>query len=174
MKSPRGRMKLNRYRTNSRKSGKKIRLILVFEFALISVLVIILLFSLNPFQSTNPLASIATIGENVVGAWQYDGENAQGNLVFYNGYEPVTIPADSKTFAADGEFVVIESHTPNSITYESTLEAELFNPLSVTSIILILLLIMTLPFILVRLSHRVGRKKGKGSKRFVAHSRRRA
>lgn len=133
------------YRHNNN-SKKKVSVLLFLFIISISLLISILLFSMNPFQTLSLTTSEATIGENVIGSWQYNGLNSQGQLSFYNGYEPAYIPANSKKFSADGEFVLIISHTPDTLTYESAFDAEIFNKKSIISVISILLFIMILPF----------------------------
>lgn len=163
-----GRIELKTYRVRARGNNKAAKITLLLAFVLLPLFFLTLLFfSVNPFQTGNPLASEATIGQNVVGSWQYNGENG-GKLVFYNGYDSVSIPADSKAFAADGEYIRIESHTPDTITYESALDAELINPLSLTIGVLFLLFLMALPLVVLQLNQKTRRKRPAKTRPFTA------
>lgn len=72
---------------------------------------------LVPFDTLNPLWTQATVGQTVLGNWRYGGQDPEGYLEFYNGSHTNLIPPNSHLFAADGNFVVLERHSPNSITY---------------------------------------------------------
>ncbi len=132
-------------------------------FAVIALVIFLIantIFALNPFQTGNPLNSEVTVGERVIGDWQYNGENQQGQLVFYNGYQTVTMPGNSKTFAADGEYVNIVSHTHDTLTYETALNSELISFKSIAAIIILLALLITLPFMINRFNNRSGQRQG--------------
>jgi len=169
-----GQMKVNSFSPRKRASDKRMNIIIPIALALFLLFAFTMLISINPFQTGNPLASEATIGENVIGSWQYDGENAEGKIVFYNGYESVAIPADSKTFAANGEFVVIDAHTPDTITYESAIDSQLLNPLSLTAVVLILLFFFAVPFGVMRANRRIGMKRARRAHPFHVRPRKRA
>ncbi len=117
--------------------------------------------SLNPFETGNPLATEATIGQTVIAPWQYDGTDNNGNLLFFNGYETTRIPAKAKRFSADGQFVNIESHTADTITYEPALDAQLFNPVSIVLGILVITSLLALPFVLGTFSRNLGKRTWK-------------
>ncbi|MCL6516838.1 hypothetical protein [Alicyclobacillus sp.] len=72
---------------------------------------------LLPLTSANPLYHEVTIGEPVIGEWKYGGLDEEGYLKFYNGGQTVLLPPNERLFDADGRFVVIEGHTPSSLTY---------------------------------------------------------
>jgi hypothetical protein len=72
---------------------------------------------LLPLTSANPLYHEVTIGEPVIGEWRYGGQDEEGYLKFYNGGQTVLLPPTERLFDADGRFVVIEGHTPSSLTY---------------------------------------------------------
>jgi hypothetical protein len=76
-----------------------------------------------PFRSANPLWQEVTIGQPVIDGWAYGGEDAEGYLKFYNQSETVLLPPSSHMFDADGKFVVIEGHTPSTLTYAEPYEA---------------------------------------------------
>ncbi len=72
---------------------------------------------LIPFDSMNPLWSEVTIGQVVLGNWRYGGEDAEGYLKFYNASQTVLLPPNAHLFGAGGRFVVLEQHSPTSLTY---------------------------------------------------------
>ena len=76
-----------------------------------------------PFQSANPLWREVTIGQPVIDHWQYGGQDEEGYLKFYDGGQTVLIPPDARMFDANGKFVVLEGHTPSSLTFAQPLEA---------------------------------------------------
>jgi hypothetical protein len=72
---------------------------------------------LIPYDSVNPLWTEVTIGQTVLGNWRYGGQDAEGYLKFYNDAYSIVLPPDSHLFAAGGRFVVLEQHSPTSLTY---------------------------------------------------------
>ncbi|MCL6594156.1 MAG: hypothetical protein K6T31_09295 [Alicyclobacillus sp.] len=70
-----------------------------------------------PFHTLNPLWHEATVGETVIQQWRYGGVDEEGYLKFYNQGQTVLLPPEERVFDADGQFVVLEGHTPNSVTY---------------------------------------------------------
>ena len=94
-----------------------------------------LFIAVNPFQSANPFLREATIGQSVLGDWRYGGANSLGEMKFFDAYQSVTLPRDATTFAADGEFVAIDGHTPSTITFEPAVESEMFGPTVVLAIV---------------------------------------
>ncbi|MDP9729194.1 hypothetical protein FY534_02390 [Alicyclobacillus sp. TC] len=78
-----------------------------------------------PFESRNPLYQEVTIGEPVIAEWVYNGVDEEGYLRFFNRLDDQTVvlPPDSHLFGADGRFVVLEHHTPTSLTYAEPIEA---------------------------------------------------
>jgi hypothetical protein len=74
--------------------------------------------ALLPFYSWNPFVNKITIGQDVIGKWQYGGVDDQGRMQFYNGFQTVKIPGTSPTFDAEGSYVVIKDHTPNTLTIQ--------------------------------------------------------
>jgi hypothetical protein len=72
---------------------------------------------LVPFDNLNPLWSEATIGQTVLDNWRYGGQDAEGYLKFYNDSQTVLLPPNAHLFDANGRFIVLEQHTPSSITY---------------------------------------------------------
>jgi hypothetical protein len=74
--------------------------------------------ALLPFYTWNPFVNKITIGEDVIGKWQYGGVDDQGRMQFYNGFQTVKIPGGSPTFDAEGSYVVIKDHTPNTLTIQ--------------------------------------------------------
>lgn len=137
---------------------------LILAIALVIFLIANTIFALNPFQTGNPLMSEVTVGERVIGDWQYNGENQQGQLVFYNGYQSVIMPGNSKTFAADGEYVNIISHTHDTLTYETALNSELINIKSIAAVLLLFLLLIMMPFVINRYNRRT-RQRSASTKR---------
>lgn len=78
---------------------------------------------LVPFDSINPLWQEATIGQTVLGDWRYAGQDAEGFLKFYNSEQTVLLPPNAHLFDANGRFIVLEQHTPSSITFASPVNA---------------------------------------------------
>lgn len=79
-----------------------------------------------PFVSANPLWTQVTIGQPVIGKWMYGGVDEEGYLKFYNSSTaspPILLPPNSHLFDADGKFVILEGHTPSSLTYAQPYEA---------------------------------------------------
>ncbi|RIV24253.1 hypothetical protein D2Q93_07365 [Alicyclobacillaceae bacterium I2511] len=70
-----------------------------------------------PYASWNPLWNQVTVGQSVIGPWNYGGLNEQGYLRFYSGFQVVLLPPTAKLFDANGHFVILEGHTPGSLTY---------------------------------------------------------
>ena len=76
-----------------------------------------------PFQSANPLWHQVTTGETVINDWKYEGQDEEGYMKFYNQGQTNLLPPNARTFDADGKFVVIEGHTPSTLTYALPYEA---------------------------------------------------
>ncbi|WAH41594.1 hypothetical protein NZD89_25705 [Alicyclobacillus fastidiosus] len=78
-----------------------------------------------PYVARNPMYHEVTIGEPVIDKWNYDGEDEEGYLKFYNtsSDQVAVLPPTSKLFGADGKFVVIERADSGSLTYASPLES---------------------------------------------------
>ncbi|MFB5189916.1 hypothetical protein [Alicyclobacillus fastidiosus] len=70
-----------------------------------------------PFNSVNPLWKDVTVGENVIDDWKYDGYDEEGYLRFYNHGQIHLLPPSAHLLALDGQFVVIEESSPNSLTF---------------------------------------------------------
>ena len=94
--------------------------------------------SIDPFQTVNPFLREVTIGQSVIGDWRYGGADASGSMKFYDAYQYITIPGNSPTFAADGEFVSIEGHSPSTLTFEPPYESEVLGPASYIWILFVL------------------------------------
>lgn len=78
-----------------------------------------------PFVARNPLYHEVNFGQTVIGDWEYEGEDPEGYLQFYNpktGSHPI-LPPQSKLFGADGKWVVIEHADAASLTYAEPLES---------------------------------------------------
>lgn len=123
------RTRHSRYKVRMRRGkGKRdIRtvLLVVFILAAVASFFIWLFVVIDPFQPANPFLREVTIGESVIDQWQYSGFS-NGSLHFYNGYNTISLPAESTTFAADGQFVTIDGYTPSTITFEPSYESETF------------------------------------------------
>lgn len=80
---------------------------------------------LMPYVARNPMYHEVTIGEPVIDTWDYDGEDEEGYLKFYNtsSHDDALLPPTSKLFGADGKFVVIERADAGSLTYAEPLES---------------------------------------------------
>ena len=100
--------------------------------------------SVNPFQPANPFLRQVTIGQSVIGDWRYGGADPNGAMKFYDAYQYVTIPANSPKFAADGEFVTLDGHTPSTLTFEPAYESEIIGPASYLWIILAVAAVLAL------------------------------
>lgn len=113
-----------RIRKNSPPRG-----ILIVSSSVILILILMLAIyqldrTLVPFRSENPLWHEVTVNQPVLDGWVYAGEDEEGYLKFSKQGEPTNIlPANSRLLALDGNFVVIESHTPNSLTYAEPFDA---------------------------------------------------
>ncbi|GMA60086.1 hypothetical protein NZD89_10940 [Alicyclobacillus fastidiosus] len=70
-----------------------------------------------PFNSVNPLWKDVTVGETVIDDWQYEGYDEEGYLRFYNHGQTHLLPPSDHLLALDGQFVVIEESSPNSLTF---------------------------------------------------------
>ncbi|MCF8563860.1 hypothetical protein LLE49_03780 [Alicyclobacillus tolerans] len=76
-----------------------------------------------PFHTVNPLYQEATVGQPVIDGWMYGGQDEEGYLRFYNQGQTIVIPPSSHTFDANGQFVVIEKFTPNSLVFAQPYDA---------------------------------------------------
>ncbi|OFW77163.1 MAG: hypothetical protein A2201_04155 [Alicyclobacillus sp. RIFOXYA1_FULL_53_8] len=76
-----------------------------------------------PLQSLNPLWHEVTIGEPVIDSWLYGGRDEEGYLRFYDQAQTIVVPPTAHTFAADGQFVVIEEFSSSSLTFAEPFEA---------------------------------------------------
>lgn len=98
-----------------RRTGRRLGLVFMLSLGLLG------LFELYrwivPFDTLNPLWVEATIGQPIIDNWRYGGQDAEGYLKFYDANQTVLLPPDSHLFDANGWFVVIERHTPSSITF---------------------------------------------------------
>lgn len=101
---------------------------LFFVVAAVVSFFIWIFLALDPFQTSNPFLKEVTIGETVIGDWSYGGTDSAGELRFFNGYETLPLPGDTKTFAADGEYVTLDGHTASTLTFEPAVESEVFGP----------------------------------------------
>jgi hypothetical protein len=92
-----------------------------FLMLLVIPLIILMGFELYriimPFQSANPLWDEVTIGQSVIHNWKYGGQDEEGYLKFYNQGQTTLLPPNAKFFDADGDFVILEAHTPSSLTF---------------------------------------------------------
>lgn len=94
----------------------------------LAVIVVFMLFEayrfVMPFVAKNPLYHEVTIGEPVIDAWYYGGEDQEGYLRFYDKStgQNVVLPPTSELFGADGKFVVIEHADSGSLTFADPLE----------------------------------------------------
>lgn len=115
-----------RNRMQTQKNRNLPRWILLVAIAF-SVLFLFQLYRLIvPFQPEDPLWHEVTIDEPVIDQWQYAGEDENGYLKFWNPEgigHTVVLPSDAHLFSADGKFVVLESHTPSSLTYAEPYDA---------------------------------------------------
>ncbi|WP_054967198.1 hypothetical protein [Alicyclobacillus ferrooxydans] len=107
---------MERFRVRTRAEARG-RTVWVLAIAVACVGLFELFRLLVPFQSINPLWSEATIGQTVLGNWSYGGEDAEGYLRFYDSGHEITLPPNAHLFGANGRFVVLEQHSPTSITY---------------------------------------------------------
>lgn len=114
------------------KFGSQKKLRTRFPAYWIVILVILLGFSVYelsrviiPFETQNPLYHEVTVGEPVIGNWEYWGEDEEGYLRFYNSTRGNTalLPPSSHMFDADGTFVVLEHHSPSTLTFADPIEA---------------------------------------------------
>lgn len=80
---------------------------------------------LMPFVARDPLYHEVNFGQPVIDNWQYEGENEEGYLLFYNpaNGDRAMLPPQSRLFGADGKWVVIEHADAASLTYAEPLEA---------------------------------------------------
>lgn len=118
-------------RISSRRWTKgRFRLSLPAVLLLSAILIFVLwmFITIDPFQTSNPFLRQATIGQSVLGDWRYGGTDSQGQIKFYDAYQSVLIPGDSQTFAADGMFVVLDAHTPTTVTFEPPVESTAVGP----------------------------------------------
>ncbi|WP_367306758.1 hypothetical protein [Alicyclobacillus acidocaldarius] len=78
-----------------------------------------------PFVARDPLYHEVNFGQRVIDDWQYEGENEEGYLLFYNPMngDRAMLPPQSRLFGADGKWVVIEHADAASLTYAEPLEA---------------------------------------------------
>ncbi|WP_067621174.1 hypothetical protein [Alicyclobacillus acidiphilus] len=78
-----------------------------------------------PFVARNPLYHEVNFGQKIIDDWEYEGEDPEGYLQFYNEKtgEPAILPPNSKLFGADGKWVVIERADAASLTYAEPLES---------------------------------------------------
>ncbi|WP_304458815.1 hypothetical protein [Alicyclobacillus sendaiensis] len=78
-----------------------------------------------PFVARDPLYHEVNFGQRVIDDWQYEGENEEGYLLFYNPVngDRAMLPPQSRLFGADGKWVVIEHADAASLTYAEPLEA---------------------------------------------------
>ncbi|WAH36593.1 hypothetical protein [Alicyclobacillus dauci] len=108
-----------------------------------------------PFVARNPLYHEVTIGESVINSWRYGGEDEEGYLRFYDtsSGQTAVLPPTSKLFGADGQFVVLESASPGSLTFAEPLESA--PPIWYA----IMLLFAGLSLWLIMYRMKVGRKK---------------
>lgn len=115
----------NRFRVRA-KAAPVGRFLLVGIVCFLAVMCFELYRILVPFVSANPLWSQVTIGEPVIHNWLYGGLDEEGYLKFYNPSHasiPVLLPPDAHMFDADGQFVILESHTASSLTFAQPYEA---------------------------------------------------
>ena len=127
-------------RAKKRAPGSLLIVILVIG-AILAFLTWIIV-SIDPFQPANPFLRQVTIGQSVIGDWRYGGSNTNGSMKFYDAYQYVSIPENSSTFAADGEFVTLAGHTPSTVTFEPAYESEVLGPASYIWIILVIAVIV--------------------------------
>lgn len=107
----------SRFLAKKRKKSK-IRVWLLLVSLPLFILVLIELYKwLIPFNTVNPLWRDATVGETVIGDWKYEGYDEEGYLKFYNHGQTHLLPPTSHLLALDGQFVVVEESSPNSITF---------------------------------------------------------
>ncbi|SIT02637.1 hypothetical protein [Alicyclobacillus vulcanalis] len=78
-----------------------------------------------PFVARDPLYHEVNFGQRVIDDWQYEGENEEGYLLFYNptNGDRAMLPPQSRLFGADGKWVVIEHADAASLTYAEPLAA---------------------------------------------------
>jgi hypothetical protein len=112
----------NRFRVRKGNFNRK-RLLLLGAGLLGAVALFELYQLVIPFQSANPLWHQVTTGETVINDWKYEGQDEEGYLKFYNQGQTNLLPPNARTFDADGKFVVIEGHTPSTLTYALPYEA---------------------------------------------------
>lgn len=110
------------------KGDWRVRMIFFFVTAAVISFFVWIFLALDPFQTSNPFLKEVTIGETVIGGWSYGGTDSAGELRFFNGYETLPLPGDTKTFAADGEYVTLDGHTASTLTFEPAVESEVFGP----------------------------------------------
>jgi len=110
-----------RFRTRTERRVPPWVLLLFLVLAGISIFELYRL--LIPLQSVNPLWQEVTIGEPVIDSWLYGGRDEEGYLRFYDQGQTIVVPPTAHTFAADGQFVVIEKFTSSSLTFAEPYEA---------------------------------------------------
>lgn len=114
---------INRFRVRA-KAAPLGRFLLIGMVFLLTFVCFELYRLLVPFMSANPLWTQVTIGQPVIHGWMYGGVDEEGYLKFYNqSSPPVLIPPDAHLFDADGEFVILEGHTPSSLTFAQPYQA---------------------------------------------------
>ncbi len=112
----------NRFRVRKGNFNRK-RLLLLGAGLFIAAALFELYQLVIPFQSANPLWHQVTTGEPVINDWKYEGQDEEGYLKFYNQGQTNLLPPNARMFDADGKFVVIEGHTPSTLTYALPYEA---------------------------------------------------
>lgn len=106
----------SRFQVHSRRGNRRLlTLVCIIVFGFIGIFE--LYRWMVPFDTLNPLWVQATIGQPVIDNWRYGGQDAEGYLKFYDSSQTILLPPDSRLFDADGWFVVLERHTPSSITF---------------------------------------------------------
>ncbi|UOF92679.1 hypothetical protein LSG31_11230 [Fodinisporobacter ferrooxydans] len=120
------RMPKTRYTRPGNPKGFPGSLIPTFVIVCIAIILCIGFLSLfkifNPYYTISPFATDITIGEAVIGPWNYGGTDPVGNLRFYhakNGFQTVVLPPQSGKFAAEGTYVVLLNHSPVSLEFET-------------------------------------------------------
>ncbi len=111
-----------------KKAGSRPHLSLMLLGGAILAFLLWMFIAADPFQTANPFLRQTTIGQGVLGDWRYGGTDSSGQMKFYDAYQSVLLPGDARTFAADGQFVSIEAHTPTTITFEPAYESQTIGP----------------------------------------------
>ena len=111
-----------------KRSGSRPYLSLLLLVAAILAFLLWMFIAADPFQTANPFLRQTTIGQGVLGDWRYGGTDSSGQMKFYDAYQSVLLPGDAKTFAADGQFVSIDAHSPTTITFEPAYESQTIGP----------------------------------------------